>query len=47
MNNKRKTISLLSGLLITRINYQIYLNMKNIEINDKNYKDLVPWLLTI
>ena len=45
--NKRKTISLLSDLLITRINYQIYLNLKDIEINDKNYKDLVPWLLTI
>ena len=42
MNNKRKTISLLSGLLITRINYQIYLNLK-----DKNDKDLVPWLITI
>jgi len=42
MNNKIKTISLLSGLIITRINYQIYLNMK-----DKNDKDLGPWLITI
>ena len=41
MNNKRKTISLLSGLLITRINYQIYLNMKNIEMKDKNDKDFL------
>ena len=47
MNNKRKTISLLCGLLITRINYQIYLNLKDIEMKDKNDKDLVPWLITI
>ena len=47
MNNKIKTISLLSGLIITRINYQIYLNMKDVKMNDKNYKDLGPWLITI
>ena len=47
MNNKIKTISLLSGLLITRINYQIYLNLKDIEMKDKNDKDLVAWLITI